>query len=215
MAGRGRRIPINKDYGHREINVEKAPVFDAQRPLANRSLRYLPGVLKNYAPLKQRLGELDVVSRAQDAEDRETARLLYVALTRAECHSIMAFGDPVGRLNLLSASVDDELLQWEVPTATDGESIAANEAGTIQIAARRRTGDDGGKNPHTLPIRINAYSLEAEDDGEQSVEPSAPSFYAATDIPARRPTETPLHPPARFTASGVPSDGVKADVALL
>lgn len=208
-------IPINKDYGHREINVEKAPVFDAQRPLANRSLRYLPGVLKNYAPLKQRLGELDVVSRAQDAEDRETARLLYVALTRAECHSIMAFGDPVGRLNLLSASVDDELLQWEVPTATDGESIAANEAGTIQIAARRRTGDDGGKNPHTLPIRINAYSLEAEDDGEQSVEPSAPSFYAATDIPARRPTETPLHPPARFTASGVPSDGVKADVALI
>jgi ATP-dependent exoDNAse (exonuclease V) beta subunit len=121
----------------------RSPVFDARRPLANRSLRYLPGVLKNYGPLKQRLGELDVVSRAQDAEDRETARLLYVALTRAECHSIMAFGDPVGRLNLLSASVDDELLQWDVPTATDGDSIAVNEAGTMQIAARRRTGDDG------------------------------------------------------------------------
>src|SRR5699024_10768640 len=208
-------IPIDKDYGHREINVEKAPVFDARHPLANRSLRYLPGVLKNYGPLKQRLGELDVVSRAQDAEDRETTRLLYVALTRAECHSIMAFGGPVGRLNVLSASVDDELLQWEVPTATDGDSIAANEAGTIQIAARRRTGDDGGANPHTLPIRINAYSLEAEDNCEQSLEPSAPSFYAATDIHARRPAETPLHLPARFTASGVPSDGVKADVALI
>jgi len=116
---------------------------------------------------------------------------------------------------VLSASVDDELLQWDVPTATDGDSIAVNEASTMQIAARRRTGDDGGANPQTLPIRINAYSLEAEDDGEQSLEPSASSFYATTDIPARQPAETPLHLPARFTASGVSSDDVNADVTLI
>ena len=45
-------VPVAKDYGHREVTVEKAPVFDARHPLANRSLRFLPRVLKDYDPLK-------------------------------------------------------------------------------------------------------------------------------------------------------------------
>src|SRR5699024_3551599 len=97
-------VPVDKDYGHREITVEKAPVFDARYPLANRALRYLPRVLKGYDPLKDRLRSLNAASRASQAEKDETARLLYVALTRAETHSIMAFGDPKGADNVLNKS---------------------------------------------------------------------------------------------------------------
>ena len=60
-----------------------------------------------------------------------------------------------------------------------------------------------------------AYSLAAEDVGEDAPETRALSFYAATGIPVRRPAETPLHLPARFTASGVRSDDVNADVMLI
>ena len=50
-------VSAAKDYGHREVTVEKAPVFDARHPLANRSLRLLPRVLSSYGPLKERLGQ--------------------------------------------------------------------------------------------------------------------------------------------------------------
>lgn len=39
-----------------------------------------------------RLQRLETVSRAGQAEEDQTARLLYVALTLAETHSIVAFG---------------------------------------------------------------------------------------------------------------------------
>src|SRR5699024_5578177 len=120
-------VPVVKDYGHREITVETAPVFDARHPLANRALRFLPRVLKDYGPLKDRLGRLDAVSRAGRSESDETARLLYVALTRAETHSIVAFGDPKGKDNVLNNSVADDLLEWEQPTIADQSVSAVDE----------------------------------------------------------------------------------------
>lgn len=136
-------VPVGKDFGHRKISVDKAPVFDARHPLANRSLRYLPGVIKDYGPLKERLAGTDLVSRTAEAERRETERLLYVALTRAECHSIAAFGDPAGQGNILNASADEELLKWVVPTISDVSSPAVEESGVLRINDLRAAGTSG------------------------------------------------------------------------
>src|SRR5699024_2070861 len=79
-------VSADKDYGHREVTVEKAPVFDARHPLATRSLRLVPRILSNFGPLKDRLGRTDTVRRSTESERNESARLLYAALTRAQCH---------------------------------------------------------------------------------------------------------------------------------
>lgn len=99
--------------------MEKAPDFDARRPLVNRSLRCLPSVLKDYGPMEEWLRNLHVVSLARIAEKEETARLLYVALARAETHSIMAFDDPAESNNILGDSVADDHLYRDVPTIVD------------------------------------------------------------------------------------------------
>lgn len=208
-------VPVDKDFGHREISVEKAPVFDARHPLANRSLRYLSGVIKDYGPLKERLGGLDTVSRARDAEKRETERLLYVALTRAECHSIMAFGDPTGRHNVLSDSVDDDLLSWNLPTVLDQTTSAFDDNGSLRIADLRRGGDTDNRSHAELPMRVSAFPIETWDGmlGEQDTE--LRSFYAQTDIPTRKPQPADTDLPARFTASNVSSEGIDAMVSIL
>ncbi|UVI34731.1 UvrD-helicase domain-containing protein [Brevibacterium spongiae] len=208
-------VPVDKDYGHSEITVEKAPVFDARHPLANRSLRYLPGVIKDYGPLKERLANLDTVSRAGAAEKRETERLLYVALTRAECHSIVAFGDPMGRNNVLSASVDERLLEWDVATVGDSSSPAVEGAGVLRIADLRRSVGDGVPVQHELTMRISAFPIDGETEGVGESGTESRSFFAQTDIPSRTPAAEQTGLPARFTASSVPSDGIDAEVSLL
>ncbi|GAA1560918.1 UvrD-helicase domain-containing protein [Brevibacterium picturae] len=206
-------VSTAKDYGHREVTVEKAPVFDARHPLANRSLRLLPRVLSSYGPLKERLGQTGTVRRSTESELNETARLLYVALTRAECHSVMAFGDPTGQNNVLGAAVDEELLTWDLPEIGDDSTPAANEAGELWIANHRATGS-GSASAHTsLPIRIGAYPLSSET--LQETVPPPHSFYAHTDVPVRRLAQEVVGPPAHFTASSVGSEGIEAEVSVL
>lgn len=208
-------VPVDKDFGHKEISVEKAPVFDARHPLANRSLRYLSGVIKDYGPLKERLAGLDTVSRAGEAEKRETDRLLYVALTRAECHSIVTFGDPTGKSNVLNASVDDALLEWEVPTIGDTSSSAVEESGVLRIADLRRVEADGAPEHHELTIRISAFPIDAASDGAGESGTETRSFFASTDIPTRATVAGGPVLPARFTASSVPPEGIDAEVSIL
>ncbi|PCC46071.1 UvrD-helicase domain-containing protein [Brevibacterium aurantiacum] len=205
-------VPVAKDYGHREISVEKAPVFDARHPLANRALRFLPRVLKDYDPLKVRLSRLDAVSRAGQAEKDETARLLYVALTRAETHSIVAFGDPKGGDNVLNRSVADDVLEWEQPAIADQSASAVDEDGVLRIADRR---SEASGAVTELPIRISALPIDVEDSPSADSAGLLRSFFARTDIPVRgsAPNETSL--PARFTASSVASDGVEAEVEII
>ncbi|KAB1950060.1 UvrD-helicase domain-containing protein [Brevibacterium linens] len=205
-------VPVDKDYGHREITVEKASVFDARYPLANRALRFLPRVLKDYEPLKDRLGRLDAVSRAGQAEKDETARLLYVALTRAETHSIVAFGDPKGADNVLNRSVAEGLVEWEQPTITDRSVSAVDENGILRIADRR---SDERRATTELPIRISALPIDIEDGPTADSTGLPRSFYARSDTPVRSTTPVETTLPARFTASSVPSNGVEAEVEIL
>jgi ATP-dependent helicase/nuclease subunit A len=208
-------VPVAKDHGHREITVEKAPVFDAKRPLADRSLRYLPGVIKDYGPLKERLARLDTVSRSAAAEKRETERLLYVALTRAECHSIVAFGDPVGRNNLLSASGDERLLDWEVPAISETSTPAYDDSAVLQIADLRASGSDRALQHHELTMRITAYPVDASAERVGENDDEARSFYAHTDIPMRLPVTADAHLPAHVSPSSMPSEGIDAEVSIL
>lgn len=207
-------VPVDTDHGHREITVEKAPHFDARQPLANRSLKYLPGVIKDFGPLKERLAGLTTVSRAAAAEKRETARLLYVALTRAETHSIMAFGDLTGTDNLLNAAVGASLVTWENPMSNDESTPEFDKAGTVRIADLRP--DGGVARAHTdLAMRISAFPIDTATNevGESGID--SRSFFAHTDIPDRVPDQERPILPGRFTASSVPSDGIEAEVSLL
>ena len=205
-------ISANKDYGHREVTVEKASVFDARDPLANRSLRLLPKVLKDFGPTKERLGRTDSVRRSTESERNEAARLLYVALTRAECHSVMAFGVPTGTNNVLNAAVKDELLTWDLPEISGGSVPSADEAWELRIANRRAKGSENVAAQRSLPIRICAYSLSSENSS--NMQASRRSFYAHTDIAMRRPLKGIVGLPARFTASSVESEGIKAAVSV-
>ena len=108
-------IPQARDWGHRAVSVQKAESFDALRPLAGRSIRFLPRVLDGYDELKERLDGSAVVSAGKEAERRESARLYYVGLTRAELYSIVAFATPDGEENALGEAVrgDVPLVEWD------------------------------------------------------------------------------------------------------
>ncbi|WP_152348343.1 UvrD-helicase domain-containing protein [Brevibacterium sp. CFH 10365] len=206
-------VSADKDYGHREVTVEKASAFDARHPLANRSLRLLPKILSIFGPLKERLGRTDTVRRSTESERNEAARLLYVALTRAQCHSIMAFGDPTGKNNVLNAAVEEELLTWDLPEIGEDSAPSVDEAGEARIKNRRAKEGESVPMQTRLPIRIGAYPLSSE----MSPEAQSPqrSFYAHTDIPMHRLTKETTGLPARFTASSVSSEGIDAEVSVV
>src|SRR5699024_7095239 len=179
----------------------------------NRSLRLVPRILSNFGPLKDRLGRTDTVRRSTESERNESARLLYVALTRAQCHSIMAFGDPSGKNNVLNAAVEEELLTWDLPEIGGDSVPSVDEAGEARIKNRRAKGSENASMHTGLPIRICAYPLSSERSPE--AQSSQRSFYAHTDIPMRRLTMGAVGLPARFTASSVGSDGIDAEVSVV
>lgn len=206
-------IPIAKTFDHRVVNVATDGEFDALHPVANRTLRLLPRVLKGFGPLREALGRCDVVREGAEAEDRETARLLYVALTRAESHSIMAFGYPDGANNILNASMGTDLLSWDVPQSSTETTVSAADVGEMRIADLR-VRDEDPESPRwtTLRTRICAYSLPDE-VGESNRGEERRSFYARSDIPRRRPDDSTVERvPAHFTASGVDSTGMDAQL---
>src|SRR5699024_5960899 len=152
------------------------------------------------------------VRRGTDSERKETARLLYVALTRAECHSIMAFGDPTGKNNVLNAAADEELLTWDLSEIRDDSALAVDEVGELRIANRRAKEDRYTLAQTGLPIRITAHPLSS--DFPPDTQSARQSFYAHTDIPMRRPEQEAVGPAARFTASSVGSEGIDAEVSV-
>src|SRR5699024_3288016 len=131
-----------------------------------------------FGPLKERLGRTDTVRRSTESERNEAARLLYVALTRAQCHSIMAFGDPTGKNNVLNAAVEQELLTWDLPEISDDSVPSVDEAGEVRIKNRRAKEDESAPMQTRLPIRTCAYSLSPEIK-PQGQSPQR-SFYAHT-----------------------------------
>src|SRR5699024_12390386 len=96
-----------------------------------------------------------------------------------------------------------------------GEDSVPNvdEAGEVRIRDRRAKEGESAPMQTRLPIRICAYPLSFERSPE--AQSSRRSFYAHTDIPMRRLTKGAGGLPARFTASGVGSEGIDAEVSVV
>lgn len=126
---------------------------------------------------------------------------------------VVAFGDPTGKDNVLTKSVAEDLLVWDVPTISNQSVSAVDENGVLRIADRRSNEDVASV--HALPIRISAFPIDAVEGATSDTAAAPRSFFAHTDIPVRNsaPVDTSL--PARFTASSVPSEGIEADVSIL
>src|SRR5699024_3992678 len=90
---------------------------------------------------------------------------------------------------------------------------SVDEAGEARIKTRRTTDGERAPLQTRLPIRICAYPLSFERSPE--AQSSRRAFYAHTDIPMRRPTKGAGGLPARFTASGVGSEGIDAEVSVV
>ena len=162
--------------------VVPAPQLEVTDPLAGRSPRYWPGVLPRYAPLQEELAASVHAQRRARAEQEETGRLQYVALTRSADVTVLS-GDGC-------APVLDAL----VPAAQDAPPLLSWASGGTSIQVR------GGA---ALPAVVRTpRGVLAEDAPVYSARRSP---LAATDLsgPAPAPSRSGLR--ARFQASGVAS----------
>ncbi|MGO1567300.1 MAG: UvrD-helicase domain-containing protein, partial [Brachybacterium sp.] len=202
-------IPQSRDWGHKVVSVQKAEAFDVLKPLDGRSIRFLPRVLDGYDELKERLDGSAVVSAGKVAERRESARLYYVGLTRAELYSIAAFAYPDGQGNALGEAIDSDvpLLEWDVPEP----GTAAGEVRVNNLRVGEAAGPGLAGTNLAVTMRMSAVGDEPRVlEREQVV-----SAYAYTDVPLRRPPARDDLFPARFTASSAPSEGIDADIRVV
>ena len=162
--------------------VVPAPQLDVTAPLAGRSPRYWPGVLPRHAPLQDALADSAHARRRAHAEQEESGRLQYVALTRA------------ADVTVLSGNGSAPVLDALVPAAeADAPPLLTWEAGGAAVHVR------GGA---SLPAQVR--SPRGELPPEAATYRARRSPLAATDLTGPAP-ERPGGPAARFQASGVAS----------
>lgn len=197
-------IPQARDWGHRAVSVQKAESFDEMHPLAGRSFRFLPRVLDGYADLRERLDASAVVSAGKEAERRESARLYYVRLSRAELYSVMAFATPEGEGNELGEAVrgDAPVVEWD-------DAAVGNSEAELRVNDLRADGSVGTN----LPVMMRKSVIAAEPKVVEQTAVVSP--YAFTDVPLRRPAVREEFVPARFTASSAASEGIDADIRVV
>jgi ATP-dependent exoDNAse (exonuclease V) beta subunit len=198
-------IPQAKDRRHRAVAVQKAQDFRVEEPLAGRTISFLPHVLASFPAMQEAWLGSRVVAAGTEVEKRETARLLYVGLTRARFHGIIAASSPDGQGNALNDAVagDVPVVEWDEPTE-DGPGI-------VRVHDLRRSED--GSAFTDLPITMRTYAT-AGDTNAWDREVSR-SFFARTDVPMRRLQDTGERVPARFTASSADSDGIDAEIRVV
>ncbi|WP_198393845.1 PD-(D/E)XK nuclease family protein [Brevibacterium yomogidense] len=196
-------IPQARGWGHRAVSVQKAESFDVMHPLGGRSIRFLPRVLDGYADLRERLDASAVVSAGKEAESRESARLYYVGLTRAELYSVMAFATPDGEGNALGEAVrgDAPVVEWD-------DAAVGNSEAELRVNDLRADGSVGTN----LPVMMRKSVIAAEPKVVEQTAVVSP--YAFTDVPLRRPAVREEFVPARLTASSAASEGIDADIRV-
>ena len=162
------------------------PELDLARPLAGRSLRWRPKVLAGFGPMKEAAQAGDF-ARARAAEAlAEEGRLYYVALTRArEGLALSAIGDHHALAQLLGPG-ESELVAW----GPDGVRI------------------DG--EPTALGVLVR--ELDVEEVAAPQPRRASTSPLSATDISLRPAVHADSALGARFRASGVASDGLRAEI---
>ena len=163
--------------------VVPAAELDVTAPLEGRAPRYWPAVLGRYAPLQEGLSASEHAQRRAAAEQEESGRLQYVALTRAADVTVLS---GAGTAPVLDALVEGQqpLLHWEL--------------GDPRLHV-------DGADP--LPAVVRATRAELEEEAPSYDSPR--SALAATDLPPHgADADGDGHgrrSPARFQASGVAS----------
>ena len=125
--------------------VVPAPQLDVTAPLAGRSPRYWPGVLPRHAPLQDALADSAHARRRAHAEQEESGRLQYVALTRAADVTVLSGNGSAPVLDALVPAAEADappLLTWEAGGAAvhvrGGASLPAQVRSPRGSRPRRR-----------------------------------------------------------------------------
>ncbi|SLM89977.1 UvrD-helicase domain-containing protein [Brachybacterium nesterenkovii] len=209
--------PRSQREGPFGVTVLPAAELDIAAPLAGRRIRYWPRVLTTYGPVREGLSaDADAQRRARE-EQRERGRLQYVALTRAARVSVLCTDAATTPLDGLGPQVEDAGPLVTIDPVTEEIRVARRR--TDPSADCRETGCPGeacsvttcaamAESARTVPIIARSFAAE-EDPVALPGRAGAP---AMTDIPRRPAADAPAHPAARFRASGVASDGLRAEI---
>ena len=194
--------------GEGGVRVRPAPVLDVADPLAGRGLHYWPQVLGGLSSLQDSLKASPIAMARRESDREESARVQYVALTRARRSTILC-AQP-------GTTVLDTLLPPEEGEATAPLVSWDAEQGTMMIAGRIATGASdsasavGGSPsagvrdvPGIDDLQPVVRTIHA--DPEAPVRVSRPAEESFIDVPMRAEPRT-ARAGARFQASGVTSD---------
>jgi ATP-dependent exoDNAse (exonuclease V) beta subunit len=196
---------LNKSYVGRMFGVTTvpAPDFDPRDPLANRGIRYWPwpfGSLRKAELLQQLLEATPEHAEIASRQKAESQRLLYVGMTRARDHLVLAlrnqskkgFAKPEDEwLKLLSDEEGAELIEWP------------SQQGDATLAV-------GAKN---VPIEIRSYDPESEASLSKSKEaavwrPVVPAVGSDASVPPRCITPSSAEPPGSVVFRAIELDRI-------
>jgi ATP-dependent helicase/nuclease subunit A len=176
------------------VAVEGVDEIDARNPLVGRWIRFWPWPFggKGFKPLSAVADESAVAQRVLARRQADSARVLYVGLTRSVGVTCLAAAKPApASLNTLGCG---PIVAWTAGTANDG---GAGTAGTLAVQGR-----DGER-----ILSVDAFSYEPADGRAADSAGSGGQFEDSLAVasPVSR-------KPARVTASSMESVGFVADV---
>lgn len=173
------------------VAVEGVDRIDVRNPLADRWIRFWPWPFgtKGFKPLSGAADGSAVAQRVLARRQADSARVLYVGLTRSVSLTCLAAAQPApAALNTLGPG---PMLEWSTETGGEGS------AGTLVIQGR-----DGERR---LPV--GAFRYEPADGRADVTEAAGGEFQDSLALASPVPRK-----PARVTASSLESCGSAADV---
>lgn len=172
------------------VAVEGVAEIDVRNPLAGRWVRFWPWPFggKGFKPLSAAADESAVARRVLARRQADSARVLYVGLTRAISVTCLAAAKPApASLNTLAPG---PIVEWTADDGNDGK-----------LVVQGRPGDNERR------LSVEAFSYEAADAPATDERSSAREFDDGLTVSG--PVE---QKPARVTASSMKSFGFDADV---
>ncbi|QCB98576.1 hypothetical protein E5206_18060 [Arthrobacter sp. PAMC25564] len=170
------------------VSVEGVAEIDVRNPLAGRWIRFWPWPFgaKGFKPLSGVADESVVAQRVLARRQADSARVLYVGLTRSVSVTCLAAAKPApASLNTLASG---PIVEW---------TAGAGNKGTLAVLGRDAE--------HTLSV--DAFSYEPVDERASGGEGAGGEFEDSLAV------ASPVsHKPARVTASSLESFGFVADV---
>ncbi|MET3203947.1 UNVERIFIED_ORG: ATP-dependent exoDNAse (exonuclease V) beta subunit [Arthrobacter sp. UYEF13] len=171
------------------VAVEGVDEIDVRNPLAGRWIRFWPWPFggKGFKPLSSAADSSAVAQRVLARRQADSARVLYVGLTRSVSVTCLAAAKPApASLNTLGTG---PIVEWTAGPGTEGTFLVQ--------------GRDGEH-----PLAVDAFSYEPADGPADTGGGTHVEYEDSLTVSAPI-----LHKPARVTASSLESFGFVADVA--